>query len=55
VTNAAEEIVAAYLKHYRTKDESLFWAWETVEAATHKLESGLPLCLELIGATERAF
>src|SRR3954463_15018786 len=25
------ELVAAYLTHLRTQDESLFWAWEEVE------------------------
>lgn len=46
------ELVSAYLAHYRTKNDSLSWAWEAVDDAMHKLELGLPLCLELIEATE---
>ena len=47
-----KELALAYLTHYRTKDESLFWAWESVDAAVRQLSSGLPTCLELIEASE---
>ncbi|WP_376752186.1 DUF6869 domain-containing protein [Stutzerimonas kunmingensis] len=46
------ELVFAYFAHYRTKDSSLYWAWEAVDDAMHELEHGLPLCLGLIDASE---
>jgi len=46
------ELAFAYLAHYRTQDDSLSWAWEAVDDAMHELELGLPICLELIEATE---
>lgn len=46
------EVVIMYLVHYRTKDESLEWAWHYAEKATRNLEGGLSLCLALIEAAE---
>jgi hypothetical protein len=46
------ELVSTYLAHYRTKDSSLYWAWEAVDDAMHELAHGLPLCLGLIEASE---
>jgi hypothetical protein len=50
--NSSSELVSAYLRHFRTKDDSLSWAWAAVDDAMHELQSGLSLCLELIEATE---
>lgn len=47
-TDTQVELVDAYLAHFRTKDDSLFWAWEEVDATTNSLEAGLPLCLALV-------
>jgi hypothetical protein len=46
------DLVEAYLTHFRIKSDSLFWAWEAVDAATNSLEPGLSLCLALIEAAE---
>ena len=43
-------LVDAYLTHFRTQNDSLYWAWEEVDAATESLEFGLPLCLALVEA-----
>jgi hypothetical protein len=50
--NIPLDLVAAYLTHFRTQNDSLFWAWEEVDAATNSLEPGLSLCLALVEAAE---
>lgn len=44
-------VVAAYWEYARTKDESLFWAWETVDAeGWHDPEHKWPLILALLAS-----
>jgi hypothetical protein len=50
--NSSSELISAYLTHFRTKDDSLSWAWTAVDDAMYELQPGLSLCLELIEATE---
>jgi hypothetical protein len=43
-------LAEAYLTHYRTGDNSLFDAFNQVDALVRDLERGLPICLALIDA-----
>jgi len=46
-----EELVTAYLRHFATKDDALFWAWERVQEYVRKdPRKAWELTLQLIAA-----